>query len=265
MLHQKQKADLDYVSVTEIAGDEVSKEQIERICNRYYWAGQYCYGKDIVEVACGSGQGLGYLNKIAKTFKAGDYSKKILRIAQQHYGDRIFLLQFDAQKMPFGDNSRDVIIMFEAIYYIPDAEKFIHECARILRPTGKVLIVSANKDLYDFNPSPHSYKYYGVADLNTLFSKFGFETIFFGDTPISAVSIRQKVLRPIKKIVVMSGLMPKTTSGKKFLKKIVFGALTKMPAEIYKNTANYTEPSKISSSEPDKIHKVIYCEATLRK
>ncbi len=35
----------NYISVTEIAGDEVTQEQIDRLCNRYYWAGQYCKGK----------------------------------------------------------------------------------------------------------------------------------------------------------------------------------------------------------------------------
>ncbi|MCD6265910.1 MAG: BrnT family toxin [Deltaproteobacteria bacterium] len=29
------------------------------------------------------------------------------------------------------------------------------DCVRVLRPGGKVLIATANKDLYDFNPSPH--------------------------------------------------------------------------------------------------------------
>ena len=51
----------DYISVTEIAGDEVTGEQIVRLGNRYYWAGCYCAGKDVVEAACGTGQGLGYL------------------------------------------------------------------------------------------------------------------------------------------------------------------------------------------------------------
>ena len=44
--------DNDYVSVTEIAGDEVTQEQIDRLCNCYYWAGQYCSGKGVVEAAC---------------------------------------------------------------------------------------------------------------------------------------------------------------------------------------------------------------------
>jgi SAM-dependent methyltransferase len=273
--------DTDYVSVTEITGDEVSQEQADRLCNRYYWAGRYCLEKDVVEAACGSGQGLGYLASIARTLEAGDFSDTILSIARKHYGKRIDLRRFDAQYMPFEDKSKDVIILFEAIYYIPDAEQFVRECGRVLRPGGKVLIATANKDLYDFNPSPHSYKYYGVVELNSLFFKYGFKSAFYGDTPIDNISLRQKALRPIKKLVVISGLMPKSMAGKKLLKRFVFGGLVKMPAEIgppitqinadskeEKDVEDsyrirYVEPDRISSDTANKMYKVIYCEATL--
>ena len=85
----------DYVSVTEIAGDEVTQEQVDRLCNRYNWAGQYCSGKDVVEAACGSGQGVGYLAWIARSLEAGDYSDELLPIARQHYGKRIALRQIN--------------------------------------------------------------------------------------------------------------------------------------------------------------------------
>ena len=222
----------DYVSVTEIAGEEVAEEQVKRLYNRYYWAGKYCEGKDVVETACGTGQGLGYLLGIAQSLEAGDYSEEILSIARRHYGERISLRQYDAQEMPYENKSKDVIILFEAIYYIRDAERFVCECKRILRPDGRVLIATANKDLYDFNPSPHSYGYYGVMELRELFGKYRFETAFFGDTPVGDVSVQQRVLRPIKKLAVMLNIMPKTTSGKKWLKRIFFGHLVKMPAEI---------------------------------
>ncbi len=271
----------DYVAVTEIAGDEVTKEQVDRLCNRYYWAGQYCAGKDVVEVACGTGQGLGYLSGIARSLEAGDYSEAILSIARRHYGKRIQFRQFDAQEMPFEACSKDVVILFEAIYYLPDAEGFFRECTRILRPGGKVLIATANKDLYDFNASPHSYQYFGVMELGESLGKLGFKPEFFGDTPVGDVSTRQKVLRPIKKLAVMLNLMPKTASGKKWLKRIVFGEMVKMPAEIgppiseisgiEKQKENgealyrcrYVEPNRISATKPDKEHKVIYCVATL--
>jgi SAM-dependent methyltransferase len=258
------KLDTDYISVTEIAGDEVTQEQVNRLCNRYYFAGQYCRGKDVVEAACGTGQGLGYLSGLSRSLEAGDISEPLLNMARHYYGSRIHLKRFDAQNMPFRDRSKDVIILFEAIYYLPDAEQFVLECKRVLRPKGKVLISTANKDLYDFNPSPYSHKYYGTVELDTLFSKYGFITECFGYLSVRAISSRQRILRPIKRMAVMMRLMPKTTQGKKWLKRIVFAQMTTMPAEISKAMVNYTPPTPISVNTPDQVHKVIYCVATLQ-
>lgn len=255
---------VDFCSVTEMAGDEVSREQVERLCHRYYWAGTYCKNKNVVEAACGTGQGVGYLADISRTMAAGDYSDAILAITRKYYGARFTFQQFDAMDLPFADNSKDVIIMFEALYYIPKAEQFIQECKRILRSDGKVLIATANKDLYDFNPSPHSFKYYGVKELKELFEHYGFSCNFFGYLPVSSVSLRQKILRPIKKIAVNMNIMPKTMAGKKILKKIMFGNLVPMPAEIAVGDCDYTPPTSIDSDKPDKKHKVIYCCATLQ-
>jgi SAM-dependent methyltransferase len=255
---------VDYVSVTEISGDEVTQEQINRLSNRYYWAANYCRNRDTLEVACGSGQALGYLNRISKTFVAGDYSKELLSVASRHYGDRINLQQFDAQHMPFPDDSKDVIIIFEAIYYLPDADAFLNECTRVLRTEGNVLVATANKDLYDFNPSPHSHQYYGVVELNNLFESHGFRTEFFGDTPVTNASLRQKILRPLKRIAVALHLIPKSMAGKKILKRLVFGNLTVMPAEIDEQTAAHQKPTPLYPDRPDTLHKVIYCAATLQ-
>jgi len=255
---------VDYLSVTELPGSYVSQEQIDRICNRYYWASKYCYNKDVLEAACGTGQGLGYLSKIAKSLYAGDYSEKILEIAQKHYANRIALKQFDAQNLPYKDNSIDVIILFEAIYYLPLAERFVSECQRVLRDEGKVLIATANKDLYDFNPSPYSYKYYGVVELKELFTKQGFTVEFYGNTSVDILSLRQKLFRPVKRWAVKFGLVPKTLGGKRIIKRLMFGHLIKMPAEIKENMVVFVEPTKLSSSQPDEKHKVIYCVATLQ-
>lgn len=255
----------DFLSVTELAGDEVSQEQIDRICNRYYWAKNFCQDKDIVEVACGTGQGLGFLKKYAKSLEAGDYSEEILAIARKHYQERVKLSQFDALDMPFADNSKDVIILFEAIYYLPDAKKFIQECGRVLRPGGKILIATANKDLYDFNPSPHSFQYYGVKELHELMRSCRFSCKCYGYLSVETIGVRQRILRPIKKIVVNLGLMPKSMAGKKLLKRLIFGNLVKMPAEIKDGMTGYTQPTPLAAGQADRKFKVIYCEATLKE
>lgn len=252
----------DFLSVTEIAGTEVSKEQVGRLCHRYYWAGEYARGKDVAELACGSGQGLGYLNELAKTFEASDCSEAVLGIARARYQGRVTLKCFDAQEIPYADSSKDLLILFEALYYIPDADRFVRECRRVLRPGGKVLIATANPGLFDFNPSPHSYRYFGVCDLQALFGQHGFSTQCFGYMPVRESSLRQRILRPVKKFAVTLRLMPRTMRGKRILKRLVFGKMVTMPHEVKPGLASYTPPTPLDMSHPDRVHKVIYCVAS---
>ena len=252
---------MDFSTVTELSGDEVSNEQIARLAHRYYWAGEYCRERDVLEVACGPGQGLGYLASVAKTIRGGDITPALVAAARKHYGSRIAVDEMDAQNLPFEPNSLDVVILFEAIYYLPQAERFVDECVRVLRPGGYVLLATANKDLYDFNPSPFSHRYYGVADLNALFGSRGFECRFFGHLPADKVSLRQRILRPVKKFAVTFNLIPKTMGGKKLLKRLVFGRLQPMIAEVDAATAEYMPPQPLPADRPDSVFKVIYMAA----
>jgi ubiquinone/menaquinone biosynthesis C-methylase UbiE len=253
---------LEFSEVTELAGSGISEEQLKRMTHRYGWAAGFCAGKDTVEVACGSGQGLGLLGKVSRSLEAGDYSQSILESARRHYGSRFPLAQLDAQALPYGDASKDIVILFEALYYIPDVTRFVRECRRVLRPGGRVLIATANKDLYDFNPSPLSQRYFGAADLVSLFKEYGFETSVFGYMPVGDTSLRQRILRPVKKLAVALGLMPKSLKGKRFLKRFVFGKLVPMPTELAA-PPTIEPPTPIPGDAPDRLYKVIYCCATL--
>jgi SAM-dependent methyltransferase len=253
-----------YEEVTELAGDEVSQEQIERVVARYAWALGFARGKDVLEIACGTGPGLGLLSGAARSLVAGDISEQILARARRHYGTRVELRVMDAMKLPFETGSLDVIIIFEALYYVPDARQFVDECRRVLRPGGVVLVSNANKDLFDFNPSPHSHTYHGVVELGEIFGSRGFKVRFWGDVPVAAVSWRQKLLRPVKRTVVALNLMPKSMAGKKLLKKLVFGEMRPFPPEITQDMLPATSRLvPLEAGKPDRNHKVVLCEARL--
>jgi len=257
------EAPVDYLGLTEVAGEEVSQEQVDRMVRRYVWAGACCTGKDVVEVACGSGQGLGHLAKLARTLRAGDVSPELVSAARRTYGDAIPVEVLDAHHLPFPDRSADVILLFEAIYYLRSPDEFLAGCARVLRPGGKVLVATANKDLYDFNPSAHSHAYFGAADLPGLFARHGFTVRLFGDTPVDKVSMRQRVLRPVKKIAVTLNLIPRTMGGKRLLKRLVFGRMVAMPARLEIPPDERFAGPEIPAGQPDRRHKVVFCEATL--
>lgn len=253
-----------FVDVTEMAGEKISAEQLQRMCHRYYWARGFVEGRDVLEVGCGAGQGLGYLAQHARSVRGGDISAEVLDRARVTYGDAISLDVFDAARMPFPDASFDVIILFEAIYYLPDAGAFMDEARRVLRPGGHVLVATANKDLYDFNPSPFSVSYYGVRELGELCREHGYAADFWGYVDVTRVSLRQRILRPVKSLAARSGLIPKTMGGKEFLKKLFFGSLVDMPASILDTPQAYEPPLALADGVPDTRHKVIYCAAQLK-
>lgn len=251
----------DYTEVTEIAGDAVSREQIQRMYTRYHFARQYCRGKDVLELGCGSGQGLGYLGEVANKVVGGDYSGPLLQSTQEHYRGRIPLIRIDAQILPFKDKSFDVALLYEAIYYLKDPDSFVKECMRILRPGGNVLMCNPNKDLPDFNPSPHSYRYFSPVDFVALLKPFGLKIECFGDCEVDYNNPKQKALSLIKKTMVKSDLMPKTMAGKKLFKRIVFGKLVPLPSEVTEENNPCQLPCSIDSSSPNLSHKVIFAVA----
>lgn len=252
-----------FVNVTEIEGQRISAEQLFRTCHRYEWAARIAHGKDVLEVACGAGQGLGLLNDAAKSLVSGDVSPEVLANARRVYGDDLKILVFSAEHLPFPTKSFDILLIFEALYYIPHVQKFLAEARRVLRPEGKLLIVSANKDLSDFTPSPYAHHYLGVPELAKELRLAGFVGQFGGLIDIRLVSVRQKLLRPVKAIAGRLGIMPRTMHGKAFLKKLFFGEMTTMPADIRSVPLDYVEPAALSPNGPDHFHKVIYCCATL--
>lgn len=254
---------IDYTVITEMPGEMASLEQIQRMHNRYLWASNYLPGKDVLEIACGAGQGLHYFSSIANRVAAGDISDKLVEIAKKNAASSVEISQMNAESLPFPNQSFDVIVFFEAIYYLQNPEKFVQECRRVLKPNGQLLIATANKDLYDFNPSPFSHRYFGVIELTQLLKPYGFSATFFGDTPLTTVSFKQKILRPLKKLAVSLNLMPKTKKGKSLFKRFVFGKQSPLPKAISNHSAPYIAPKLLSNQEPDYLHKVIFCEARL--
>lgn len=251
----------DYSQVTEVAGEKVSREQIERMLSRYRFAARYCQNNVVLEVGCGSGQGLGVLSQAAAKVVAADYTESLIRQAHHHYNERILLVRLDAHMLPFNPLSFDTIILYEAIYYLENPNLFIEECVRILKPNGTILICNANKDLPDFNPSPYSYQYFSPVDFRELFKNYGMRVECFGDWQVDYNHPLSRLLSLIKRAMVQLNLMPKTMRGKLFFKRLVFGKLVELPAELVDTGEPMQAPVKISTDDSNQDFKVIFAVA----
>jgi SAM-dependent methyltransferase len=252
----------NFISVTERGGEAVSRAQLDRFFQRYLWAGRLCAGKDVLEMACGTGPGLGYLQAVSRSLVAGDISPAVLDFARRHYGSRIDLRQFDATHTPFDDGTFDIVVLFEAIYYVADVDALAREVRRLLRPGGQFLVATANKDLFDFNPSPLSHRYFSPPELRDLLLRHGFETAFYGGSPVPVQGWRHRTMRWLKRAAVSLRVIPGSMNGKRLLKRLVFGKLVPMPVELDVLRARYEAPVPISSQVADERHLVLYCVAT---
>ena len=249
----------NFIEVTEIAGDEVAPHQVERSVHRYSWASEFCHDKDVLEIACGSGQGANILADQASSYIGLDYCTELVRKAQLINPELTFK-EGDACQLPFEDNSKDVIVFFEAIYYIKDTKQLIKECHRVLREDGKILITSTNKDLFDFHKSNYSHKYFGADEYNSLVDQYGMLVEIFGYDDLSKKSFVSKTVRSIKCLAEKLSLIPKSMNGKKWLKKLVYGDLVQMPSSLSRSYEKniHNKLLNISSDRKDYKHAFLY-------
>lgn len=254
---------IDYSSVTEIPGDKATREQLVRMLHRYRFAVDFCKDKDVLEVACGAGQALGYLARKARRVVGGDCTEKLVTSAKQYYKDRVELYLLDAHRLPFEDSSFDVVILFEAIYYLAKPEKFVIEAHRVLREDGVLLIATANKDWPEFNPSPFSTRYLSVPELQQLLVNNGYSAEFYGGFSAIPKTTKEKITAGIRRAAVKFNLIPKTMKSKELLKKVFYGKLLPLEAEIEEDMCEYVPPEPISADTINSEYKVIYSVARI--
>jgi SAM-dependent methyltransferase len=247
----------DYSTVTETPGDHITREAASMLVTRYAQAVQYCAGKDVLEVGCGSGHGLGYIGAKARRLVAGDYTHRLLKIAGERYGMAFPLVRLDAEGLPFAASSFDVVVLHEAIYYLEMPERFIREARRVLRPGGRLVVSTVNREWPDFNPSPFSHRYPTAVGLRTMLETQFSSVEIYASFPVSAAPRALDARSLLKRWAVRLGLIPKTMSGKRLLKRVFFGGLVAVPAEITDGFAPQAPPVRIAASGPCPDYKLL--------
>jgi len=225
--------------ITETTGTFVLPEGADMLVTRYAFASDHSEGRRVLELGCGGGQGFGLLLRKSSSVIGGDFSAKLLAIAQSHYHDRVPLVRLDAQALPFPARSFDVVLIFEAAYYIPDLGRALREVTRVLTSGGACLIVSANPQRPDFIPSPFSVRYHSARELAAELKSAGLQPELVqaafptGDEDLSVTKkLRGRVLALSRKMLARSGFVPKTLKGRSRLKRFLYYRQLRVPPEL---------------------------------
>jgi SAM-dependent methyltransferase len=101
-------------------------------------------GEEVLEVGCGSGYYVRELVQRGAKVTATEYAPSPLAQAKRNLGPLAPKVDFrleDAQSLTLGDAAFDKVLLSEVIEHLPDPGRAIAEAARVLRPSG-VLVVS---------------------------------------------------------------------------------------------------------------------------
>ena len=103
--------------------------------------------KEVLDVGCGTGivsalvlkHGAGRLTcGDASEYMLSQCKKKIM--VQEGGGEKVDFRQLDAESLPYGDKSFDVVVSGMLLGLVPNQQKVVAEMARVLRPGGMLAL-----------------------------------------------------------------------------------------------------------------------------
>ncbi len=103
---------------------------------------------NILDVGCGIGGSSLYLSEKFNSHVTGislspvQVSRAKERAKEANLSDKAEFMVANALEMPFEDNTFDLIWSLESGEHMPDKEKFLQECYRVLKPNGKLMLAT---------------------------------------------------------------------------------------------------------------------------
>src|SRR5271170_303119 len=103
-----------------------------------------CAGLEVLEAGCGEGYGADLISRVARRVIALDYDQTTVAHVRARY-PRVEVMHGNLAELPLADASVDVVVNFQVIEHLWDQTQFVRECARVLRPSGLLMVSTPNR------------------------------------------------------------------------------------------------------------------------
>lgn len=106
-------------------------------------------GKKLLDIACGTGVLTEQFVRMGADVTAIDLTPKAVELTKRRlalYGLSATVMEADAQKLPFADNTFDFVCAWGCLMHMPETERAIAEIHRVLKPGGKMIAMMYHAD-----------------------------------------------------------------------------------------------------------------------
>ena len=104
----------------------------------------HCTGRDVLEAGSGEGYGADLIADVARHVIGVDYDEGAVAHVRSRY-PRVDMRRGNLADLPLADGSVDVVVNFQVIEHLWDQGQFVAECARVLQPSGTLLMSTPNR------------------------------------------------------------------------------------------------------------------------
>ncbi|MFO0682584.1 MAG: metalloregulator ArsR/SmtB family transcription factor [Sandaracinus sp.] len=100
---------------------------------------------DVLDAGCGDGTVASMIAPIAASLTCLDKSERLVEAARARLEKKARVLVGDVEALPLPEASFDTVLLLHVLASVRDPERALAECARVLRPGGRVLVVTLDK------------------------------------------------------------------------------------------------------------------------
>jgi SAM-dependent methyltransferase len=100
---------------------------------------------DVLDVGSGDGAAAGYLAPYCRSLVCVDSNPRMIEAARERLGGRhphVRTEVADVHELPFRAASFDSVLLFHTLTYAEKPARALEECARVLRPNGRVVVLA---------------------------------------------------------------------------------------------------------------------------
>jgi SAM-dependent methyltransferase len=104
--------------------------------------------KRVLDVGCGAGTDLLRFAKGGAVVTGVDISPSAVALARENFaqqGLEADIREADGERLPFADDTFDLVYAHGVVQYTPDGRALVNECRRVVKPGGEVVIQVYNR------------------------------------------------------------------------------------------------------------------------
>ncbi len=137
---------------------------------------------DVLDAGSGDGGAAGYLAPYCKSLTCIDASPRMIEAAKARLAKHphVRTQVADVHELPFRAGSFDAVLLFHTLTYAESPERAAAECARVLRPGGRLVLLSLDAHEHRDITAPYGERHPGFSPraVRTLLARAGLSVSF---------------------------------------------------------------------------------------